>query len=749
VVYTGGVGIGKNLYVGGNILVNGFALSTATTYNGGRVTLPIFLDNNTASTSTNSGALIVGGGVGIAGDVNVGGTVNAGQLLVNGLAPTTSIKLELGNGLVGSVTTLTNTTIIGLTNTGILSLNAGPGIQIDNTGTLGVSTITNTGVLSVTGVGPGLYVSNTTGNITLQNTGVTSATAGTGISISTSTGSIVVTNIGVTQLNALTGITLTANTGSISIINAGVTSLTAGTDTRITSNTGDITVWDVSTLQSVTDRGYTTTNPIQISNATGASSTISGALQVVGGAGIGQNLWVGGYSQVIGDSSVSGAFNLTGLATLNSSANITGRLTLTGSGITEYVARIKGGGSGDQIAFGTSGSAGYGVHLDVLNAAGNGYAPFASTASSYSFYINGTPSVQINSSGNLVVQTGTASNDYTGGAVQVAGGVGITGALNVNGKIASNSGYVGLNPWTIFTGTSNVTVVDSGSGLREVDVVVSGTNVTRFYNNSVYVPVTINSADVVSTSTITRSGNVSKGAWGATGVALSVPSATYTDTTSVGSVGSSHVTAFGQPTISASNNTSYTNASTVYIGNAPAQGSNVTLANSWSLYVNAGKVKIADTTPSNNAQTGALQVAGGVGIGGDVNIDGVLDVNGNAFAVGNSEIVTFTSPVLTNNSVVNLDTFATSAYQSAKYFIQVVDNTAGGQPNKMYITELIVYHDGNGQIYISEYGMASNLGDLGDFDASITGGTTVQLTFKPNYTPTSMVVKVHRTTLSR
>ena len=68
----------------------------------------------------------------------------------------------------------------------------------------------------------------------------------------------------------------------------------------------------------------------------------------------------------------------------------------------------------------------------------------------------------------------------------------------------------------------------------------------------------------------------------------------------------------------------------------------------------------------------------------------------------------------------------------------------------MYVTELIVYHDGNGQTYISEYGMASNLGDLGTFDAVITGGgANVQLTWTPNYTPTSMVVKLNRLTLSK
>ena len=48
------------------------------------------------------------------------------------------------------------------------------------------------------------------------------------------------------------------------------------------------------TLEAVTSNGSTTTNIIYINNATNATDTASGALQITGGAGIVQDLYVGG-----------------------------------------------------------------------------------------------------------------------------------------------------------------------------------------------------------------------------------------------------------------------------------------------------------------------------------------------------------------------------------------------------------------------------------------------------------------------
>jgi hypothetical protein len=67
--------------------------------------------------------------------------------------------------------------------------------------------------------------------------------------------------------------------------------LVAGTDTAVSGSVGIVTVWNTSTLQTITNRGSTTTNAINISNTTAAINTSTGALQVRGGVGIGGDVY--------------------------------------------------------------------------------------------------------------------------------------------------------------------------------------------------------------------------------------------------------------------------------------------------------------------------------------------------------------------------------------------------------------------------------------------------------------------------
>ena len=71
----------------------------------------------------------------------------------------------------------------------------------------------------------------------------------------------------------------------------GSATIYAGTDTAVSTTTGIITIWNTSTLQSVTNRGSTTTNRVNISNTTSAISTNSGALVVIGGVGVGGSVY--------------------------------------------------------------------------------------------------------------------------------------------------------------------------------------------------------------------------------------------------------------------------------------------------------------------------------------------------------------------------------------------------------------------------------------------------------------------------
>ena len=85
----------------------------------------------------------------------------------------------------------------------------------------------------------------------------------------------------------------------------------AGTDTAITTSTSDfietVTIWNTSTLDSVASRGNSTTNAIAILNETNAISTDSGALVVHGGAGIGEDVWIGGTAYIANTSTIAGS----------------------------------------------------------------------------------------------------------------------------------------------------------------------------------------------------------------------------------------------------------------------------------------------------------------------------------------------------------------------------------------------------------------------------------------------------------
>jgi enhancing lycopene biosynthesis protein 2 len=161
-----------------------------------------------------------------------------------------------------------------------------------------------------------------------QLSGVSSLTAGTDTAVNTSTGAVTIWNTSTlqtvtdresttTNLISIKNITsaTSTNTGALTVsggVGIGgnlyasaiydegnrvltdnsilVNSIIAGTDISINTATGDVTISNISTLQSVTDRGFTTSNIISIINTSTANATTSGALIVAGGVGIGGNI---------------------------------------------------------------------------------------------------------------------------------------------------------------------------------------------------------------------------------------------------------------------------------------------------------------------------------------------------------------------------------------------------------------------------------------------------------------------------
>lgn len=90
-------------------------------------------------------------------------------------------------------------------------------------------------------------------------------------------------------------------------------------------------------------------------------------------------------------------------------------------------------------------------------------------------------------------------------------------------------------------------------------------------------------------SLLQLSGNNSTGSnYSVRGFGLSAEANTYTSTTSTGTVALTGAYTFGIPTLAASNATTLTKASNVYIDGAPAAGTNVTITSPYALHVGSG-----------------------------------------------------------------------------------------------------------------------------------------------------------------
>jgi hypothetical protein len=336
---------------------------------------------------------------------------------------------------------------------------------------------------------------------------------------------------------------------------------------------------------------------ITATNTTNASSTVTGALQVTGGVGVGRDLWVGGtvYGTITTATNLSGS--LPGAIPIQSANGVTAYIA---TGTTGYVLTWSGSTATWSAVSGLSA----GSATTATNIAGGtaGQLPYQTAPGVTSFVSTGT-------AGNVLVSNGTSAPTYNNtltltssivatstntGALQVYGGVGLGGNLYVGGTTSSFIGNVGV-------GTLSPT--------WKVDV---------------------------NLGTIT-SGSISTGGYNVTGDA----------TTSVG-----YTTYNLQLNNSTANASGYIRlartASTAYLGMQIGSQSRdgiafLTGATTPAEQVrisSVGIVTISTTTNATSTTTGALQVAGGVGIGGDLFIQGDIATNDTTFNLINSTSTT-------------------------------------------------------------------------------------------------------------
>jgi hypothetical protein len=340
----GGIGA-QQLYISGTAYLGGAEILTTQTGLSSELgsilaRLTEVLTTTTNAVNTQTGALIVRGGVGIGKDVYIGGTLvfeNGGRVVTNQIeVKSTGTNTATNTGVLlinGGIVTVTTTTVSTSSTTGALTVVGGVGIggnlNVGSTATFGsiggivniistaVSTSSTTGALRVSGgvgVGGDLYVGGTiTANqLTIQYTTITTTivetddiikTFNTTSSTSSDTGALTVAGgVGIGADLYVGGriYSQTAEVLTTASVNqyANQTTITAGTDTAVNTSTGNIVIWNTSTLQSITDRGNSTTNVVTILNSA------SRALYVQGGVYIGGDLELKG-SLVVTTSSIN------------------------------------------------------------------------------------------------------------------------------------------------------------------------------------------------------------------------------------------------------------------------------------------------------------------------------------------------------------------------------------------------------------------------------------------------------------
>lgn len=754
---AGGIGIGGNIFVGGTITRSG-AITQANWAGTSGIALNLpaatYTDNSTLTgTSANSNAATWFGQptfatTNTAVTYTTGATVYIDNAPLNGsnVTVTNPYALLVNNGTVkiGSATSSTSAT------SGALVVTGGVGIS-GNVNVLGIFDSLNTtdAALTLPGTtgsfqtnGGAGYAKNLAVGGTISRTGALSQAAWSGVTgvalnipaatYTDTSQSASSTASGVSAANWLGQPTLAATNTAVTYTNAATLYIdnapAQGTNVTLTN-----------AYAALINNGV-----VRIASPIAATNTLTGALQIVGGVGIQGSLY--------------------GTALYDNGSRVLTAATLSASGVSSILA-----GTDTAVSSATG-------NVTIWNTATLQSVTGRGATTNVAVSITNTTAATSTLTGALIVAGGIGANAIYGSTVFDSGnrvvttvtanagtGIAISAATTSGAAASFTVTNVGV---TSITGTANQIVANVSTGSVTLSFPTTGiTSTTGTFTSQLFVTGTADSNSAITgalqvsggvgiakalfvgttatiAGTLNVSGNVSAPGWLSKGIVISATTATYTDTSLTGVQANVSFTSFGVPTLNATNTPTYTDAASVFIAGAPVAGTGAVISNAWSLLVGAGNVKIAAATASITSSTGALVVVGGVGIQGNLNVGGTGSFSANGVTVGSSLISSYTSGVINTAVLQNLDTYAAATYRTARYMFQIFDTTG----SKVHITEMTIFHDGS-VVYKNEYGISTNTGELGAFDATLTGGT-ITITFTPNYTPGAMTIKGTRTAIT-
>jgi len=656
-IVTGGAGIGANLYVGGNATIIGNLTVVGTTTSVQSTTLDVTDLNITVAKGAVSAAAANGAGLTVDGAsatilyTNATDTWNFNKGIVGTTITTGGLQAQAIGNVTPGTYVFTTGSVGGLQATAIG--NVTPGTAVFTTATAGGLQATAIG-----NVTPGTYVF-TTGSVGgLQATAIGNVTPGSG-AFTTGTFS---STLGVTGATTLT----TATTGGLQATAIG--NVTPGTYVFTTGNVGGL---QAVAIGNVTPGTYVFTTgsvgglqAVAIGNVTPGSGafttgTFSSTLGVTGATTMTTATTGGLQAVAIGNVTPgSGAFTT---GTFSSTLGVTGATTMTtattgglqavaignvapGTGVfTTGTFNTASTGGLQAVAIGnvTPGSGAFttGTFSSTLGVTGATTMTTATTGGlqataignvtpgTYVFTTGSVGGLQAVAIGNVTPGsgvfttansttaniTGTTTSTSTGtGALVVAGGVGIAGAVTIGGNTAVNSTLYGRGVYdngvqvvSTSTGAGNLSI---SSGAISLQATGPGAGTS---GSSSLIP-------VITTDAYGRITAISTQAVAATSAAANV--AFYTQTVAL-----------------TTNQTFYPTFSNVNGGNSIPGTSSLLSYNAGTGVLTASAAAINGGTASSNYTSGALIVTGGVGISGAVNTNSGITAAGKVITTNNEE----------------------------------------------------------------------------------------------------------------
>jgi hypothetical protein len=580
---AGGLAVGKDLYVGGTLIIAGASGGDIDLVGGdivgvGRITANTgtFTTTNISSTlgvtSTNTGALTVAGGVGVGGGMYVGGVITATNVFVGGYAVSTASALTIQSGGVGQGSA------------GTINFSTGLSASV----TSGVATVLlTTSTLMTTAV-----------NLAGGTAGYFAYQTGAGATAFASTASMYVGNAAVANiLNA-------ANTSTQQVGYAA--NLLAGSQ-------GQIAYQSAANTTAFASSG--TTGQFLQATTNGAPAFTSTGSMYVNSAVNAQTLY-GGVAGSLHYQSATGVTAFTSGTTgqiLVAATNAAPVYTSTGS---IYVGNAA---VANILNAANTSTQQVGYSANILGGAA-GSLPYQSGANATTFLAGGTAQQHlVYGTGNTLVWQSTST--FSGGTASAtgvanqsitvtSGGLGVTGDSYFSaGLKAGGSLIAGSTAGDTGTNTSNSLYVAGGAWIDKT-LVVQG-DVT-FKGNAVFQGTTTN---VISTNTYITDNIIN----------LHVPPTgvngqwAIDDGKDIGLRFHYYAGADNNAALVLNNATKYL---TWY--ETGAENANGVFTTATYGTFQTGRVIASSTEATNSTQTGAIRVAGGVGIGGNMYVGGVV-----------------------------------------------------------------------------------------------------------------------------